>query len=80
MGRDLGDELMTSLRATDLVVFISLSHSFRGCDHAPGTGTNHAFYVGITIDVQVDTISDVLQQRCGSFCSTDDVMLYKVSR
>ena len=27
---------------------------------------------------QVDTISEVLQQRCGSFCSTDDVMLYKV--
>lgn len=26
---------------------------------------------------QVDTISDVLQSRCGSFCSTDDVMLYK---
>jgi nuclear pore complex protein Nup155 len=27
---------------------------------------------------QVDTISDILQTRCGSFCSTDDVMLYKV--
>lgn len=27
--------------------------------------------------IQVDTISEVLQQRCGSFCSTDDVMLYK---
>ena len=27
---------------------------------------------------QVDTISDVLQARCGSFCSTNDVMLYKV--
>jgi len=27
---------------------------------------------------QVDTISEILQQRCGSFCSTDDVMLYKV--
>jgi nuclear pore complex protein Nup155 len=26
---------------------------------------------------QVDTISEILQQRCGSFCSTDDVMLYK---
>ena len=39
-----------------------------------------AFYVAITIGLQVDTISDVLQQRCGSFCSTDDVMLYKVSR
>jgi nuclear pore complex protein Nup155 len=29
---------------------------------------------------QVDTISEVLQQRCGSFCSTDDVLLYKVSK
>ena len=27
---------------------------------------------------KVDTISDILQTRCGSFCSTDDVMLYKV--
>ena len=27
--------------------------------------------------VGVDTVSDVLQLRCGSFCSTDDVMLYK---
>ncbi|KAF8971407.1 nucleoporin [Flammula alnicola] len=26
---------------------------------------------------RVDTISEVLQHRCGSFCSTDDVMLYK---
>ncbi|KAL4070880.1 nucleoporin, partial [Scleroderma citrinum] len=39
--------------------------------------------VNVVIDQQigqqisVDTISDVLQQRCGSFCSTDDVMLYK---
>ncbi|KAJ4002393.1 nucleoporin [Lentinula boryana] len=27
--------------------------------------------------ISVDTISEVLQNRCGSFCSTDDVMLYK---
>lgn len=27
--------------------------------------------------VQVDAISETLQQRCGSFCSTDDVLLYK---
>jgi hypothetical protein len=27
---------------------------------------------------QVETVSEVLQSRCGSFCSTDDVMLYKV--
>ncbi|PFH50805.1 hypothetical protein AMATHDRAFT_75380 [Amanita thiersii Skay4041] len=39
--------------------------------------------VNIVIDQQigqqisVDTISEVLQHRCGSFCSTDDVMLYK---
>ncbi|KAI0313508.1 nucleoporin [Amylostereum chailletii] len=39
--------------------------------------------VNVVIDQQigqqigVDTISDVLQSRCGSFCSTDDVMLYK---
>lgn len=26
---------------------------------------------------QVDAISETLQQRCGSFCSTDDVLLYK---
>ncbi|KAG2159777.1 nucleoporin [Suillus bovinus] len=41
--------------------------------------------VNVVIDQQigqqisVDTISEVLQQRCGSFCSTDDVMLYKAS-
>ncbi|KAF9015084.1 nucleoporin [Cyathus striatus] len=39
--------------------------------------------VNVVIDQQigqqisVDTISEVLQNRCGSFCSTDDVMLYK---
>lgn len=39
--------------------------------------------VNVVIDQQIgqqisiDTISEVLQQRCGSFCSTDDVMLYK---
>ncbi|KAK0208086.1 nucleoporin [Desarmillaria ectypa] len=39
--------------------------------------------VNVVIDQQigqqlsVDTISEVLQQRCGSFCSSDDVMLYK---
>ncbi|KAJ7103618.1 nucleoporin [Mycena belliarum] len=39
--------------------------------------------VNVVIDQQigqqisVDTISEVLQHRCGSFCSTDDVMLYK---
>ncbi|KIK33719.1 hypothetical protein CY34DRAFT_813422, partial [Suillus luteus UH-Slu-Lm8-n1] len=39
--------------------------------------------VNVVIDQQigqqisVDAISEVLQQRCGSFCSTDDDMLYK---
>ncbi|EIN14134.1 nucleoporin [Punctularia strigosozonata HHB-11173 SS5] len=39
--------------------------------------------VNVVIDQQigqqigVDTISEVLQQRCGTFCSTDDVMIYK---
>ncbi|KAF9455109.1 nucleoporin [Macrolepiota fuliginosa MF-IS2] len=39
--------------------------------------------VNVVIDQQigqqisVDTVSEVLQRRCGSFCSTDDVMLYK---
>ncbi|KAI0304810.1 nucleoporin [Russula brevipes] len=39
--------------------------------------------VNVIIDQQigqqiaVDTISEILQTRCGSFCSTDDVMLYK---
>ncbi|KAH8835728.1 nucleoporin [Flagelloscypha sp. PMI_526] len=27
--------------------------------------------------ISVDTVSEILQQRCGSFCSTEDVMLYK---
>lgn len=29
--------------------------------------------------LSVDAISDTLQQRCGSFCSADDVLMYKVS-
>ncbi|KAH9044824.1 nucleoporin [Lactarius pseudohatsudake] len=39
--------------------------------------------VNVIIDQQigqqiaVDTISDILQTRCGSFCSTGDVMIYK---
>ncbi|EPQ60591.1 nucleoporin [Gloeophyllum trabeum ATCC 11539] len=39
--------------------------------------------VNVVIDQQigqqisVDTISEVLQERCGSFCSTDDVLFYK---
>ncbi|KAF9229208.1 nucleoporin [Gyrodon lividus] len=47
-----------------------------------GMNTSRAL-VNVVIDQQigqqisVDTISEVLQQRCGSFCSTDDVMLYK---
>lgn len=28
-------------------------------------------------NLSVDAISDILQQRCGSFCSADDVLLYK---
>lgn len=28
--------------------------------------------------LSVDAISDTLQQRCGSFCSADDVLMYKV--
>ncbi|EJD04002.1 nucleoporin [Fomitiporia mediterranea MF3/22] len=27
--------------------------------------------------ISIDTVSEILQQRCGSFCSADDVMLYK---
>jgi nuclear pore complex protein Nup155 len=30
-------------------------------------------------NLSIDAVSDVLQQRCGSFCSADDVLLYKVS-
>ena len=30
------------------------------------------------MSMQVDAISDTLQQRCGTFCSADDVLLYKV--
>ena len=28
-------------------------------------------------DEQIDTLSEVLQQRCGSFCQTGDVVKYK---
>ena len=36
------------------------------------------FLCPVQLGSQVDTISEVLQRRCGSFCSTNDVMLYKV--
>ena len=29
------------------------------------------------LPVQIDTISEILQQRCGSFCRADDVILFK---
>lgn len=31
----------------------------------------------ISKQISIDAISEVLQQRCGSFCSADDVLLYK---
>lgn len=31
----------------------------------------------ISQQTSIDAISDVLQQRCGSFCRTDDVILFK---
>lgn len=31
----------------------------------------------ISQQTSIDTISDILQQRCGSFCRTDDVVLFK---
>lgn len=34
--------------------------------------------VQIGQNLSVDAVADVLQQRCGSFCSADDVLLYKV--
>ena len=30
----------------------------------------------ISYQISVDAISEILQQRCGSFCSADDVMQY----
>lgn len=29
------------------------------------------------INIQIDTLSELLQQRCGSFCQPGDVVLYK---
>ncbi|KZS96128.1 nucleoporin [Sistotremastrum niveocremeum HHB9708] len=42
-----------------------------------GVMVNSVINQQISLQINVDTISEVLQQRCGSFCSTDDVMLYK---
>ena len=70
---------MTSLRATDLVIYIAYACSvFRTPDVPSERELTLALSIAIIATLQVDTISDVLQQRCGSFCSTDDVMLYKV--
>ncbi|KAL4242212.1 non-repetitive/WGA-negative nucleoporin family protein [Abortiporus biennis] len=45
--------------------------------HASRSLVNVIINQQIGQQISVDTISEVLQQRCGSFCSTDDVMLYK---
>ncbi|KAI0963698.1 hypothetical protein AcW1_000705 [Taiwanofungus camphoratus] len=63
-------KLVTSMTSEDLIT------------DQKGVTTSRAL-VNVVINQQigqqisVDTISEVLQQRCGSFCSTDDVMLYK---
>ena len=70
---------MTSLRAADLVIYTAYACCvFRTPDVPSEPELTLALSIAIIATLQVDTISDVLQQRCGSFCSTDDVMLYKV--
>jgi nuclear pore complex protein Nup155 len=39
---------------------------------------NNVINQQISQQISVDAISETLQQRCGSFCSAADVLLYKV--
>lgn len=51
-------------------------------DHQIGLNISVSLYLSNTFlsntVYQIDAVSHILQQRCGSFCSGDDVMLYKV--
>lgn len=38
---------------------------------------NAIIYQQIGQQISIDTISEILQQRCGSFCRSDDVLLFK---
>ena len=78
-GLGLDDELVMPLRVADLVTFTACGRTLSADrQHAPELELTLTLSAAIGVALQVDTISDVLQQRSGSFCSTDDVMLYKV--
>jgi len=79
-GLGLDDELVMPLRVADLVTFTACGRTlFADREHAPELELMLTLSAAIGAALQVDTVGDVLQQRSGSFCSTDDAMLYKVS-
>lgn len=70
-GRDMARNLVSAI--INMQIGQNLSVSTRV---SPSRNDN-AISLGLTLLMQVDAISDILQQRCGSFCSADDVLLYK---
>ncbi|KAH7104672.1 nucleoporin-domain-containing protein [Auriculariales sp. MPI-PUGE-AT-0066] len=62
--------------ALNTLSYDDLISSKKGRDVARGL-VNAIINHQIAQQTSVDTISELLQQRCGSFCSTDDVLMYK---
>lgn len=58
------------------LTYEELVSSKKGRDVARGL-VNAIINHQIGHQISVDTISELLQQRCGSFCSADDVLMYK---
>jgi nuclear pore complex protein Nup155 len=68
VGREVGKGLVTAVINQQISQQISVwSFSGSAC-HIPY----------LILRLQIDTISEILQSRCPNFCSTDDVMMYKV--
>ncbi|TDL28525.1 nucleoporin [Rickenella mellea] len=63
-------KMVSSLTYEDLITTPNGSHVSRAL-------VNVIINRQIGQQISIDTVSEILQQRCGSFCSADDVMLYK---
>ncbi|KAJ6604576.1 nucleoporin [Mycena vulgaris] len=69
--------LSLSTRIIEALSFVLLLNDYKLGELVAKALVNVVIDQQIGQQISVDTISEVLQHRCGSFCSTDDVMLYK---
>ncbi|TIB10278.1 hypothetical protein E3P92_02688 [Wallemia ichthyophaga] len=58
------------------LTYVDLLTTNHGRDIARNV-VNEVINQQISKQISIDAISEILQQRCGSFCSADDVLLYK---